>query len=101
MWVENKPKTVVARSEREAIQPVVLCRTWIASRSLSSGARSRDPLARNDVNLPLKYHGIDHDAAPARAVEQHRVEVEAHHSGRGIEHQFTDPDDGIGQRLDI
>jgi hypothetical protein len=31
----------------EAIQPRL--RPWITSRSLSSGARSRDPLARNDV----------------------------------------------------
>jgi hypothetical protein len=28
--------------------PVFLCGLWIASRSLSSGAHSRDPLARND-----------------------------------------------------
>src|SRR5204862_7848799 len=28
--------------------PALLC-FWIASRSLSSGARSRDPLVRNDV----------------------------------------------------
>src|SRR5258708_21153268 len=32
----------------EAIQ--FLCVAWIASRSLSSGAHSRDPLARNDGN---------------------------------------------------
>jgi len=33
----------------EAIQLSVLVQQWIASRSLSSGAHSRDPLARNDV----------------------------------------------------
>src|ERR1700694_4518555 len=32
-----------------AFQSIFAAR-WIASRSLSSGARSRDPLARNDVN---------------------------------------------------
>jgi hypothetical protein len=32
----------------EAIQLSALVHQWIASRSLSSGARSRDPLARND-----------------------------------------------------
>jgi hypothetical protein len=39
---------VIARSEAtEAIQPSGAA-SWIASRSLSSGAHSRDPLARND-----------------------------------------------------
>jgi hypothetical protein len=39
---------VIARSESdEAIHTSALA-LWIASRSLSSGARSRDPLARND-----------------------------------------------------
>ena len=32
----------------EAIQSLI-CGPWIASRSLSSGAHSRDPLARNDA----------------------------------------------------
>jgi hypothetical protein len=41
---------VIARSvSDEAIHLwALLVATWIASRSLSSGARSRDPLARND-----------------------------------------------------
>jgi hypothetical protein len=41
---------VIARSgSDEAIQLSASARqSWIASRSLSSGARSRDPLARND-----------------------------------------------------
>jgi hypothetical protein len=33
-------------SAKQSIQP--RAEVWIASRSLSSGARSRDPLARND-----------------------------------------------------
>jgi hypothetical protein len=45
---------------------------WIASRSLSSGAHSRDPLARNDgwqkqrrqALLPLEVGGLD-DRPPA------------------------------------
>src|SRR6266404_1882226 len=35
----------------EAIHPLFAAR-WIASRSLSSGAHSRDPLARNDGSTP-------------------------------------------------
>ena len=38
---------VIARSDSEAIQ-LFLCDSWIASRSLSSGARSRDPVADDD-----------------------------------------------------
>jgi hypothetical protein len=34
----------------QAQQSILLLRLWIASRSLSSGAHSRDPLARNDGN---------------------------------------------------
>jgi hypothetical protein len=43
-------KTVIARSEatKQSISPRKEG-SWIASRSLSSGAHSRDPLARNDV----------------------------------------------------
>jgi len=42
-------EVVIARSDNdEAIQIVSAEVLWIASRSLSSGARSRDPLARND-----------------------------------------------------
>src|SRR6266576_6009822 len=33
----------------EAIQTTAIARDWIASRSPSSGAHSRDPLARNDA----------------------------------------------------
>jgi Tfp pilus assembly protein FimT len=52
-------KTVIARSEaihrprrhceRQRSNPCRVKKEWIASRSLSSGAHSRDPLARNDV----------------------------------------------------
>src|SRR5258708_14866639 len=42
--------------------PLFLCAAaWIASRSLSSGAHSRDPLARNDgdgAHLPTQYSVI-------------------------------------------
>jgi hypothetical protein len=46
MRLEVSP--VIARSEatKQSISP--LAAPWIASRSLSSGAHSRDPLARND-----------------------------------------------------
>jgi hypothetical protein len=38
---------VIARSEASK-RSRLFARLWIASRSLSSGAHSRDPLARND-----------------------------------------------------
>jgi hypothetical protein len=39
---------VIASEAKQSIYPLVAL--WIASRSLSSGAHSRDPLARNDVD---------------------------------------------------
>jgi hypothetical protein len=47
--------------------------TWIASRSLSSGAHSRDPLARNDVEeqaLEFHPHPRDANAVPVFARAQ-------------------------------
>jgi hypothetical protein len=51
---------VIARSEatKQSISPPA--EAWIASRSLSSGAHSRDPLARND-------EGLRSNALPAAA----------------------------------
>ena len=44
---------VIARSASdEAIHRSACVARWIASRSLSSGAHSRDPLARNDGEEP-------------------------------------------------
>jgi hypothetical protein len=43
-------KAVIAS---EAKQSIAAKEVWIASRSLSSGAHSRDPLARNDEPKPL------------------------------------------------
>src|SRR3954465_5567010 len=40
---------VIARSEATKQSMVLLAVRWIASRSLSTGAHSRDPLARNDT----------------------------------------------------
>jgi hypothetical protein len=37
-----------ARSDEAIHSSILLRQPWIASRSLSSGAHSRDPLARND-----------------------------------------------------
>ena len=39
---------VIARSESDEAIHSYFAATWIASRSLSSGAHSRDPLARNN-----------------------------------------------------
>ena len=51
-------RTVIARSESdEAIHFVT---PWIASRSLSSGAHSRDPLARNDGEHGRGANGKKH-----------------------------------------
>jgi hypothetical protein len=41
------PTAVIARSVATK-QSILSAELWIASRSLSSGAHSRDPLARND-----------------------------------------------------
>ncbi len=53
--------SVIARSScDEAIHRPNIKRSWIASRSLSSGAHSRDPLARNDgfiSNAVLRSRG--------------------------------------------
>src|SRR5438876_6829185 len=55
--------TVIARSE--ATKQSIFAAPWIASPSLSSGAHSRDPLARNDgetsacVALPSAAHEIE------------------------------------------
>jgi hypothetical protein len=43
----NHAASVFARSEATKQSSLAL-RLWIASRSLSSGAHSRDPLTRND-----------------------------------------------------
>ena len=42
---------VIASAAKQSRSP--LAALWIASRSLSSGAHSRDPLARNDGVKPL------------------------------------------------
>jgi hypothetical protein len=44
--VQQRSRPVVASTAKQAICP--RAETWIASRSLSSGAHSRDPLAHND-----------------------------------------------------
>src|SRR5213595_2691492 len=43
---------VIASAAKQSIYP--RAEAWIASRSLSSGARSRDPLARNDGTGPVE-----------------------------------------------
>jgi hypothetical protein len=48
----------------EAIHSFFSRRTWIASRSLSSGAHSRDPLARNDGKQNLEIPGSSLRDAP-------------------------------------
>jgi hypothetical protein len=45
--LQNSMPHVIARSKATK-QSSLICRLWLASWSLSSGARSRDPLARND-----------------------------------------------------
>ncbi len=54
LQVESEPHSVIARSAcDEAIHlSTSTAVKWIASRSLSSGAHSRDPVARNDVDRP-------------------------------------------------
>jgi hypothetical protein len=44
----------------EAIHEAARKQEWIASQSLSSGAHSRDPLARNDVvDKPVQMRAIN------------------------------------------
>src|SRR5712664_201364 len=53
------------RAKRRS-NPFFLCAArWIASRSLSSGAHSRDPLARNDVELQTRIRNPRRDAPEA------------------------------------
>jgi hypothetical protein len=71
-----------------------LRRLWIASRSLSSGARSRDPLARNDgrigclkiefLKLPFgsKTPAARTDGRPARSSTVHRAAAGSACAGR-------------------
>ena len=47
---------VIARSEATKQSIFFVTRQWIASRSLSSGAHSRDPLARNDGSGNVLRH---------------------------------------------
>src|ERR1700730_8592287 len=60
---------VIARSTVTKHPSFVFAAVWIASRSLSSGAHSRDPLARNDVGLlrrfrlPARFRVLDVELA--------------------------------------
>ena len=51
------PVTLPRRCEREAIH-FTACGTWIASRSLSSGGHSPDPLARNDGEVVTRHAAV-------------------------------------------
>src|SRR4029079_9317559 len=55
----------IARSAADEAIHTFFADRWIASRSLSSGAHSRDPLARNDAFI--SNSGRHHFAAPAQA----------------------------------
>src|SRR6266446_3502750 len=58
---------VIARSESDEAIHSYFAATWIASRSLSSGARSRDPLApRNDDGTKSRDTPPDHCRSPGR-----------------------------------
>jgi hypothetical protein len=51
--------------------PFFLCAMkWIASRSLSSGAHSRDPLARNDVDQPPRLNAMAPVVHPGRLLKR-------------------------------
>jgi len=53
---------VIARSTSRRSNPVgVMSNRWAASRSLSSGAHSCDPLARNDGSNDLTYRHAESD----------------------------------------
>jgi hypothetical protein len=48
--IEARRKSRHCEERKRRSNPLFLAALWIASRSLSSGAHSRDPLARNDVD---------------------------------------------------
>src|SRR6185437_9333171 len=61
---------VIARSEatKQSMSPRAV--TWIASRSLSSGAHSRDPLARNDGDKPPpSFRGAKRSGANPESIQ--------------------------------
>jgi hypothetical protein len=64
----SSPSVIARRASDEAIQLSVSWREgWIASRGLSSGARSRDALARNDGRLRcLKIESVAIERARAK-----------------------------------
>src|SRR6266700_5873143 len=65
---------VIARSECDEAIHSSFVALWIASRSLSSGAHSRDPLARNDVHVlrPAPIH-YEQDNRYSRSPHRHRT----------------------------
>jgi hypothetical protein len=62
---------VIASAAKQSIAPQV--ERWIASRNLSSGAHSRDPLARNDDENYFSAIRYTRRNAIARASERARV----------------------------
>jgi hypothetical protein len=57
VWIGGVAPVVMARRDA-AKQSLLTLRQWIASRSLSSAAHSRDPLARNDrVEITISKGG--------------------------------------------
>jgi hypothetical protein len=62
------PQLIIASGAKQSISP--LAEAWIASRSLPSGAHSRDPLARNDggySRVPCSLHASERNRAGERA----------------------------------
>jgi hypothetical protein len=63
---------VIARSEADETIHACLASRWIASRSLSSGAHSRDPLARNDGEKSPPHQPVDEtDARDGLSPSEH------------------------------
>ena len=80
--------SVIARSKATKQSILSFVARWIASRSLSSGAHSRDPLARNDgVNKPYDMNRIIFSSrAILRAIG--RIEIGEPVERRAIEHRL-------------
>src|ERR1700733_16192941 len=74
--------SVIARSE--ATKQSILAARWIVSRSLSSGAHSRDPVARNDKQV-LGYAAF---LFSARLASWRRISVVPIRRSSGVSHSW-------------
>src|SRR3984957_1187372 len=71
-WVSLEIRPSLRGAKRRSNPFFLYAARWIASRSLSSGAHSRDPLARNDVKMRVR----DPAARSVRVVQKSFAPIE-------------------------